>query len=195
MARQSGVAREFFVRSAVEVAPELIGCTLLFEGVGGRIVEVEAYDQSEPASHSHRGETPRTRTMFGPAGAVYVYRSYGLHWCMNVVCEDNRASAVLIRALEPLEGIAAMQTRRGRSNRRELCSGPGRLCEALGVSRSQDGDSVLTKPFAFATGLDVVDVIASRRIGISKAVDLPWRFSERGSRFLSRPVKEAPTSP
>jgi DNA-3-methyladenine glycosylase len=133
--------------------------------------------------------------MFGPAGAVYVYRSYGLHWCMNVVCEDDRASAVLIRALEPLEGIAVMETRRGRSNRHELCSGPGRLCEALGVSRSQDGDSVLTEPFAFATGLDVVDVVASRRIGISKAVDLPWRFSERGSRFLSRAVKEVPASP
>ncbi len=195
MARQSHGGREFFVRPAVEVAPELIGSTLLFEGVGGRIVEVEAYDQSEPASHSYRGETLRTRTMFGSAGAVYVYRSYGLHWCMNIVCEDDRASAVLIRALEPLEGIAAMQTRRGRSNSRELCSGPGRLCEALGVTRGQDGDSVLAEPFAFATGSDVVDVVASRRIGISKAVDLPWRFSERGSRFLSRPVKEAPTSP
>lgn len=195
MAQKSDVAREFFVRPALEVAPELVGCSLLFEGIGGRIVEVEAYDQSEPASHSHRGETPRTRTMFGPAGAVYVYRSYGLHWCMNIVCEDDRASAVLIRALEPLEGVDAMRTRRGRSNPRELCSGPGRLCQALGVTRTQDGDAVLTEPFAFATPSDVVDVVASRRIGISKAVDLPWRFSERGSRFVSRPVKEASTSP
>lgn len=181
------LAREFFARPAVEVAPELLGCTLLFDGVGGRIVEVEAYDQDEPASHAYRGETPRVRTMFGPAGSVYVYRSYGLHWCMNVVCEDGRASAVLIRALEPQRGRAVMQLRRGRSNSRELCAGPGRLCQALGVTGEQDGHSVLDPPFSLAGSPCPVDLVVGPRVGISKAKELPWRFYEQGSAFVSRP--------
>ena len=161
---------------------------LLFDGVGGRIVEVEAYDQREPASHTFRGQTERNKTMFGPAGCVYVYRSYGIHWCMNLVCEDDRASAVLIRALEPLEQLERMQARRGRSNPRELCSGPGKLCQTLGITRAHDGLSVLSAPFSLRRSGSEPEVVASPRIGITKATELMWRFSEGGSTYLSRPA-------
>ena len=180
--------RAFFLRPALEVAPELVGVELLFEGAGGRIVEVEAYDEAEPASHAFGGKTERNRTMFGPAGLVYVYRSYGIHWCMNVVCEDGRASAVLIRALEPLWGIDAMSERRSRRTPRELCSGPGKLCQALGVSGEHDGAHALEPPFSLRRGRADVDVVASPRVGISKATELPWRFSERGSVYVSKPL-------
>ena len=182
------VARDFFLRPAVEVAQSLIGCTLSFDRVGGRIVEAEAYDQSEPASHTFIGPTDRNQTMFGPAGRVYVYRSYGIHWCMNLVCEDDRASAVLIRALEPLEGLGAMRRRRGRSKPRELCSGPGKLCQALAITREHDGLSTLSAPFRLSRPSVGPDVVASPRIGISKATALMWRFSERDSEYVSRPV-------
>lgn len=161
---------------------------LMFDGVGGRIVEVEAYDQSEPASHTFNGVTERNKTMFGPAGCVYVYRSYGIHWCMNLVCEDGRASAVLIRAIEPLEGLQEMQARRGRTKLRELCSGPGKLCQALAISRAHDCLSALAPPFFLGARDPDADVVASRRIGLTKATELEWRFSERASSYVSRPT-------
>tara|TARA_B100000686_G_C16735303_1_gene943253 strand:- start:941 stop:1543 length:603 start_codon:yes stop_codon:yes gene_type:complete len=184
------VSREFFLRPAVDVAPDLIGSVFLFSGVGGRIVEVEAYDQDEPSSHSYRGETKRNRSMFGPGGLVYVYRSYGIHWCMNLVCEDDRASAVLIRALEPLEGVSQMVRRRSRTKLRDLCSGPGKLCEALAITSDQDGMSVLGEPFFLGIPHEKSVVVASRRVGISKALELPWRFSEGDNNYVSRPVKD-----
>jgi DNA-3-methyladenine glycosylase len=176
---------DFFARSVHEVAPELIGCTLLVDGVGGRIVEVEAYDRADPASHSYRGETARTRTMFGPPGHVYVYRSYGIHWCANLVCAG--ASAALVRAIEPTHGLEAMAARRGTSAERLLCSGPGRLCQALGVTGDHDGLALDEPPFALVDGAGHVDVARGPRIGITRATELPWRYCERGSRFLSRP--------
>jgi DNA-3-methyladenine glycosylase len=182
----STLSREFFSRSVHEVAPELIGCTLLVDGVGGRIVEVEAYDPSDPASHSYRGETQRTRSMFGPPGHAYVYRSYGIHWCANLVCAG--ASAALVRALEPTRGLETMVARRGTRDERLLCAGPGRVCQALGVTGEHDGKPLDEPPFAVLDGAGPVDVVRGRRIGISRATDLAWRFSERGSRFLSRPA-------
>src|SRR6201994_3829281 len=129
------LTRRFFARSVHDVAPDLIGATLLFNGVGGTIVEVEAYHHTDPAAHSYRGPTPRNLVMFGPPGFVYVYRSYGIHWCVNFVCEETgSASAVLIRALAPTVGLAAMRRRRGLTADRLLCAGPGRLCEALGIT-------------------------------------------------------------
>ncbi len=181
------LTRAFFLRPAVEVAPDLVGCTLIHDGAGGRIVEVEAYDQAEPASHTYGGETRRNKTMFGPAGHVYVYRSYGIHWCMNLVCEDVRASAVLIRALEPLVGLEQMAARRRRDDPRQLCSGPGKLCQALGVTRAHDGARVLAPPFSIHALGEELDVVASQRVGISKATELPWRFSLRDSPYVSRP--------
>jgi DNA-3-methyladenine glycosylase len=186
--RAVAIEREFFLRPALDVASSLIGCTLLFDGVGGRIVECEAYDQDEPASHTYRGRTERNATMFGPAGRVYVYRSYGIHWCMNLVCEDDRASAVLVRALEPTQGVATMQERRGRIGLRDLCSGPGKLCQALAITGEHDGAGALDAPFALESPRRAADVVASPRIGISKAVELPWRLSKRGSAFVSRPL-------
>ncbi|MGI9657343.1 MAG: DNA-3-methyladenine glycosylase, partial [Gaiellaceae bacterium] len=145
-------------------------------------------DQSEPASHTFNGRTDRNQTMFGPAGFVYVYRSYGIHWCMNLVCEDDRASAVLIRALEPLDGIELMAERRQRADLRQLCSGPGKLCQALAVNGEHDGASVFAPPFVLQASTARADVVASPRVGISKATELMWRFSERRSRFVSRPL-------
>ena len=140
--------RSFFDRSVHEVAPELIGATLLFNGTGGMIVEVEAYHHTDPAAHSYTGRTERNAVMFGPPGYVYVYRSYGIHWCLNFVCEeDGSASAVLIRALAPTQGLAAMRRRRGLRDERALCSGPGKLCEALGITRKQNGLALDRAPF------------------------------------------------
>jgi DNA-3-methyladenine glycosylase len=180
--------RGFFARSVHEVAPDLIGATLLFNGVGGVIVELEAYHHTEPAAHSYNGPTPRNQVMFGPPGFVYVYRSYGIHWCVNFVCEkEGSASAVLIRALEPTHGLAAMRRRRRLDEDRALCSGPGKLTEALGITREHNGLALDTPPFALHARKGKVDVVSGIRIGLTKAVDLPWRYGLKDSKFLSRP--------
>ncbi len=167
-----------------EVAPELVGCTLLVDGVGGRLVEVEAYDAEDPASHGFRGETARNRAMFGPPGHAYVYRSYGLHWCLNIVCRPG--SAVLIRAIEPVSGLAEMRARRGLEPVRLLCAGPGRLCQALGVDGSLDGMALDRPPFRIELAETRADLATGVRIGITRAADQPWRFGLRGSPFVSR---------
>ena len=175
-----------------EVAPALIGATLLVDGVGGRIVEVEAYDQEDPASHGYRGPTKRNASMFGPPGHAYVYRSYGIHWCLNLVCEgEGFASAVLVRALEPTHGLDRMRERRGLEAERLLCSGPGRLCQALAVTREHDGSRLDHPPFELLAASEPVEVVAGSRIGITHAAELPWRYAEAGSRFLSRAVGAA----
>jgi DNA-3-methyladenine glycosylase len=180
--------RAFFARSVHEVAPDLIGATLLVDGVGGIIVEVEAYHHSEPAAHSFRGPTPRNLVMFGPPGFSYVYRSYGIHWCVNFVCEkQGSASAVLIRALQPTHGIAAMRRRRGLHDERALCSGPGKLCEALGITIRHSELPLDAPPIALHARLSKPEIVVGLRIGITKAVDLPWRYGLKGSRFLSKP--------
>jgi DNA-3-methyladenine glycosylase len=170
-----------------EVAPELIGVTLLVDGVGGRIVEVEAYDHEDPASHGYAGRTERNATMFGPPGHAYVYRSYGVHWCLNLVCEDEGvANAVLVRALEPTHGLDQMRARRGQDDPRLLCGGPGRLCQALGVTRAHDGLPLDRPPFELRAREGPVEIVAGPRIGITRAAELPWRYVKAGSRFLSR---------
>lgn len=176
----------FFARHPVAVARDLIGWTLAVDGVGGRIVETEAYHHEDPAAHSYTGPTPRNAAMFGPVGRAYVYRSYGIHWCLNLVCGEDPGSAVLIRALEPLSGLELMRQRRGLSEPRSLCSGPGKLCQALAVTRAHDALPLDHAPFALRPG-PAAGIVAGPRIGISKAADLPWRFGEAGSRFLSRP--------
>ena len=179
--------RGFFGRSVHQVAPDLIGATLLFAGVGGRIVEVEAYHHTDPAAHSYRGPTERNAVMFGPPGYAYVYRSYGIHWCVNFVCEpDGSASAVLLRAIEPTAGLATMRRRRGLADERLLCAGPGRLCEALGITRKQNGLALDAAPFVLLGRQGTVEVVAGPRIGITKAVDKPWRYGLKGSPFLSK---------
>ena len=179
--------RSFFARSVHEVAPELIGATLLVDGVGGIIVEVEAYHQSEPAAHSYRGPTPRTMVMFGPPGFAYVYRSYGIHWCINFVCEpEGSAAAVLIRALQPTHGIPTMRRRRGLHDERTLCSGPGKLTSALAITNRHNGLPLDTPPIALHARDTAPEIAAGLRIGITKAVELPWRYGLRGSRFLSK---------
>ena len=184
------LTRAFFRRSVLEVAPDLIGVTLLVDGVGGRIVEVEAYHQTDPAAHSFGGPTSRNAVMFGPPGYVYVYRSYGLHWCVNFVCEPKgSASAVLIRAIEPTEGLPTMRRRRGVTDERLLCSGPGRVCEALRITHAQNGMALDEPPFALFARADEVEVIVGPRIGLTKAVEKPWRYGLKGSRFLSKPFK------
>jgi DNA-3-methyladenine glycosylase len=180
--------RRFFGRSVHEVAPELIGATLLFNGVGGVIVEVEAYHHTDPAAHSYRGPTPRNQVMFGPPGFAYVYRSYGIHWCVNFVCEqEGSASAVLIRSLQPTHGLAAMRRRRGLLDERMLCSGPGKLTEALGITYAHNALPLDAPPFALYARTGEIEVAAGVRIGITKAIDLPWRYGLKGSRFLSKP--------
>ena len=180
--------RAFFGRSVHQVAPDLIGATLLVNGVGGIIVEVEAYHHTEPAAHSFRGPTPRNRVMFGPPGFAYVYRSYGIHWCVNFVCEkEGSASAVLIRALQPTHGLAAMRRRRGLHDERSLCSGPGKLTEALGITDEHNGLALDAAPIALHARIGKVEVVTGLRIGITKAQELPWRYGLKGSRFLSKP--------
>ena len=165
----------------------LIGAVLLVDGVGGRIVETEAYDREDPASHSHSGPTPRNRAMFGPPGRAYVYRSYGIHWCLNFVCrEDGHGAGVLIRALEPLHGIDRMCERRGLHDLRLLCAGPGRVGEALAIVHDFNGHRLDQKPFEVLAPEGHHDVVVGPRIGISKAADVPWRFGLAGSPFLSR---------
>jgi DNA-3-methyladenine glycosylase len=190
MPRPLPLRRRFFARSVHAVATDLIGATLLFKGVGGVIVEVEAYHESDPAAHSFGGRTPRNAVMFGPPGYAYVYRSYGIHWCLNFVCEpEGTASAVLIRALAPTHGLAAMRRRRGIAEERLLCAGPGRLCEALGITDAQYGLALDAAPFALFARPAPVDVAIGTRIGLTKAVDHPWRYGLKGSRFLSKPFK------
>jgi DNA-3-methyladenine glycosylase len=182
--------RSFFDRSVHGIAPELIGATLLVDGVGGIIVEVEAYHHTDPAAHSYRGPTPRNAVMFGPPGVAYVYRSYGIHWCLNFVCEkEGSASAVLIRALEPTQGIGLMRRRRGLADERALCSGPGKLCDALGVTDRHNGLPLDRAPFELRARRAKPDIVVGPRIGISKAVEHPWRYGLKGSRFLSRGFK------
>jgi DNA-3-methyladenine glycosylase len=184
--------RSFFARNVLEIAPELIGATLLVDGVGGVIVEVEAYHHTEPAAHSYRGPTTRNMVMFGPPGSVYVYRSYGIHWCVNFVCEkEGSAAAILIRALQPTHGIPAMRRRRGLHDERLLCSGPGKLCEALGLSIAHNGLPLDAPPIALYRRTTEADVVTGVRIGITKAADLPWRFGLKGSKFLSKPFRTA----
>jgi DNA-3-methyladenine glycosylase len=182
--------RNFFNRSVHEVAPDLIGVTLLVDGVGGRLVEVEAYRHTDPASHSFGGKTDRNAVMFGPPGYVYVYRSYGIHWCVNFVCEPaGSASAVLIRAIEPTAGLATMRRRRGVTDPRLLCSGPGRLCQALGITHKHNGFALDAPPFELFARDAKVEIVTGPRIGLTKAVEKPWRYGEKGSRFLSKPFK------
>lgn len=190
--RGKRLKRAFFARSVHEVAPELIGATFLVDGVGGTIVEVEAYHHTDPAAHSYRGQTPRNAVMFGPPGFVYVYRSYGIHWCVNFVCEqEGSASAVLIRAVEPTAGIEAMRRRRGLEDIRALCSGPGKLTEAMGITIAHNALPLDAAPLElYARGTDV-EVVTGLRIGITKAVELPWRYGLKGSRFLSKPFPVA----
>jgi DNA-3-methyladenine glycosylase len=183
--------REFFACSVHDVAPELIGATLLVDGVGGVIVEVEAYDHEDPAAHGFRGKTERNATMFGPAGHAYVYRSYGVHWCLNFVCEGvGVANAVLIRALEPTHGLETMRARRGVQDDRLLCAGPGRLCQALAVTRDHDGLALDEPPFELEARATRPKLVRGTRVGITKAVDKPWRYGLAGSRFLSRPFRD-----
>jgi DNA-3-methyladenine glycosylase len=190
MPKRRLLRRSFFARSVHVVAPDLIGATLLFKGVGGIIVEAEAYHHTDPAAHSFGGQTARNAVMFGPPGYAYVYRSYGIHWCLNFVCEaDGSASAVLIRALAPTQGLAAMRRRRGVSDACLLCSGPGRLCQALGITDAQYALALDRPPFEIFARSEEVDVDVGPRIGLTKAIDHPWRYGLKGSRFLSKPFR------
>jgi DNA-3-methyladenine glycosylase len=181
------LGRDFFARSVHAVAPNLVGAVLLVDGAGGRIVEVEAYDAGDPASHGFRGPTARNRAMFGPPGHAYVYRSYGIHWCLNLVCgPEASAEAVLVRALEPLAGLERMRERRGVDADRLLCSGPGRLCQALGIGGEHDGLPLDRPPFALRPAEEAVEVVRGPRVGISRAAELPWRYGLAASPFLSR---------
>jgi len=185
------LTRAFFDRSVHDIAPDLIGTTLLVDGVGGTIVEVEAYHHEDPAAHGFNGRTARNAAMFGPAGHAYVYRSYGLHWCLNFVCgPEGVANAVLIRALEPLAGIAAMRARRNMQDVRLLCAGPGRLCQALAITRAHDSLPLDKPPFRLLARPNKVDIAVGRRIGITKAAEKPWRYGLAGSRFLSKPFPD-----
>jgi DNA-3-methyladenine glycosylase len=188
MAKPALIRRAFFARSVHAVAPELIGATLLFNGVGGEIVEVEAYHHTDPAAHSYGGRTARNAVMFGPPGHAYVYRSYGIHWCLNFVCEqEGSASAVLIRALRPTVGLTTMRRRRRTSDERLLCSGPGRLCQALGIDIAHNGLRLGAAPFRLLARASTPDIAVGVRIGITKAAEAPWRYGLAGSPFVSRP--------
>ncbi len=182
-----------FAGDATEVARTLVGATLLVDGVGGRIVEVEAYDQGDPASHSHPGPTARNRSMFGPPGHAYVYRSYGLHWCLNLVCrEPGHGAGLLVRAIEPTHGLDRMRERRQVDDVRLLCSGPGRVGQALGITRALDGLPLDAPPFELRAAPPGLAVLQGPRIGISRAVEMPWRFALAGSPFLSRRMGDSP---
>jgi DNA-3-methyladenine glycosylase len=169
------------------VARELIGATLLVDGVGGVIVETEAYDREDPASHTFSGPTARNASMFGPPGRAYVYRSYGIHWCLNFVCrEEGHGAGVLIRAIEPTHGIDRMRERRGLQDVRLLCAGPGRVGQALGIVHAMNGHRLDRKPFRVLAREKDHEVVEGPRIGISKAMDVPWRFGMAGSRYWSK---------
>ncbi|WP_310540427.1 DNA-3-methyladenine glycosylase [Phenylobacterium sp.] len=182
---------KLFARHPADVARALIGMIVTVDGVGGRIVETEAYHHEDPASHAFNGPTPRNAAMFGPVGRAYVYRSYGLHWCLNVVCGDTPGSAVLIRALEPMSGIELMQDRRGTDMLRLLCAGPGRLCQALAVSREHDGLPIDQPPFTLQPAMQEREIAVGPRIGLTKGVQTPWRYGLAGSKFLSRPFPKS----
>lgn len=175
-----------YAQPVIDLAQALIGCTLLHDGVGGVIVETEAYHAGDPASHSYAGRTARNRAMWGPPGRAYVYRIYGIHWCLNIVGGAEAGAAVLLRALEPTQGLAAMRARRGAADSRQLCSGPGKLCQALGVTGDQDGLPVDAPPFALLPRATEPVLAIGKRIGITKGADEPWRFGLAGSLFLSR---------
>jgi DNA-3-methyladenine glycosylase len=179
-----------FEADAATVAQAIIGATLLVDGVGGRIVETEAYDREDPASHTFSGPTPRNQSMFGPPGRAYVYRSYGIHWCLNFVCrETGHGAGVLIRAVEPTHGLDVMRERRGLQDERLLCSGPGRVGQALAITHALNGHRLDRKPFQVLAPDGSPPIVAGPRIGISKAMDVPWRFGLAGSRYLSRPFR------
>lgn len=178
---------KLFARHPAVVARDLIGMIVTVDGVGGRIVETEAYHHEDPASHTYGGPTPRNAAMFGPVGRAYVYRAYGLHWCLNFVCGETPGSAVLIRALEPTAGIEQMRERRGMEALHLLCAGPGRLCQALGVSRAHDGAPLDAPPFDLEPSMQDWEIAAGPRIGVTKGVRTPWRYGLASSRFLSRP--------
>jgi DNA-3-methyladenine glycosylase len=173
------------------VARQLIGVTLLVDGVGGRIVETEAYDREDPASHAFSGPSERNGAMFGHPAHAYVYRSYGIHWCLNFVCrEHGHGAGVLIRALEPTAGLDVMRGRRRTDLDLLLCSGPGKLCQALAVTRAHNGLSLAAPPFELDPAPSGIEVVSGPRIGISKAVDVPWRFGLAGSPYVSRPFRK-----
>jgi DNA-3-methyladenine glycosylase len=183
----SPLPSDFFARPVHSVAPDLIGVTLLVDGVGGEIVEVEAYDQEDPASHAFHGRTARNAAMFGPPGHAYVYRSYGVHWCLNLVCAGpGRAEAALVRALRPTHGLDTMRLRRGVESERALCSGPGKLCQALGVTREHDGLPLDAPPFELLARDGTPEIATGPRIGLTRATELTWRYGLAGSPFLSR---------
>ncbi len=177
----------------LQVARDLLGVTLLVDGAGGPIVETEAYDRHDPASHTFRGPTPRNAAMFGPPGHAYVYRSYGLHWCLNLTCGGG--SAVLLRALEPTHDLPALQLRRGPIMPRDLCRGPGRLCQALGITGALDRAPLAAAPFTLLLALEPPRVATGPRIGISQAAEWPWRFTVAGSRWVSRAARQAGDRP
>jgi DNA-3-methyladenine glycosylase len=183
----------FFDRSVHDVAHDLIGCALLYDGVGGVIVEAESYERDDPACHAYVGLTERTAPLFGPPGRAYVYLSYGVHSCLNFVCEpEGEAAAVLIRALEPRWGLEEMSRRRGRDHVRELCSGPGKLTEALGIGLDVNRAPLTEPPFELPhrdDGWREVAVATGPRIGITRAAEVPWRFCAAGSEYLSRPLR------
>ncbi len=182
-----------FARDSTEVAGCLIGMTLLVDGVGGIIVETEAYDREDPASHTFPGPTPRNQVMFGPPGRAYVYLSYGIHWCLNFVCrEAGHGAGVLIRALEPTTGLAVMMDRRQQQDLRMLCAGPGRLGQALGITRALNGMRIDRAPFSLRAGTTRPRLVSGPRIGISKAVNQPWRFGLADSKYVSRPFPTPP---
>jgi DNA-3-methyladenine glycosylase len=184
------LTHDFFARSVHEVAPELIGVELLVGAVGGPIVEVEAYDHEDPAAHGFGGRTKRNASMFGPPGHAYVYRSYGIHWCLNFVCSPvGSADAVLIRALEPRHGIEEMRERRGTDDLRLLCAGPGRLCQALAITGEHDGLALDELPFELGVRREEPEIAVGTRIGITKAAEQPWRYGLAGSPFLSRALR------
>lgn len=183
----TGLDEHFFARDVLAVATDLLGASLQIDGIGGIIVETEAYRRDDEASHSFRGQTVANAAMFGSPARAYVYRSYGLHWCLNFVCEQG--SAVLIRALEPVYGIETMRERRSVSETRKLCSGPGNLCKALSVTGNMNGLSVLAPPFSLELPAAIPAMTSGVRIGISKAAERPWRFAVKGSPYLSKSIR------